>query len=370
MKYKNLADIEAAREMISPPGDTLAETLALKGISQPMLALRMGRPLKTINEIIKGKAAIMPETAIQLERVLGIEAAFWLERERLYRLELAEIEEAEQMLANVEWIKNFPLNSMKKLGWIDFENNVLSKTDAVYSFFEVSGVEPYYNYYHKAVYAQAYRMSTSNNKDPYAVSTWLKRGEHQAAKITALVYNASKFKLALDEIKNIMVQQSSNFFLQLQAICLSVGVKVVHTPCLPNTKLHGSTRWLNETPLIQLSNLYNRNDIFWFTFFHEAGHIIKHGKREIFVEGLKYSPEEEIKENEANEFAAKYMLTKEQEQIVLQHLPITKPYLLQLAKQFNTHPAAIMGRLARIDDSHNALGFVFKVFHPVDLSLF
>lgn len=370
MKYTTLEDIEIAKEMISPPGDTLAETIDFKGISQSDLATRMGRPLKTINEIIKGKAAIMPETAIQLERVLGIEAAFWLERERLYRLELAEIEEAIQMLANITWIENFPLNAMKKFGWVNFENNVLSKTDAVYSFFGVSGIDPYYNYYHKSVYQQAYRMSTSSNKDPYAVSAWLKRGEHQAEKINASVYNATNFKLALDEIKKVMVKQSANFFSHLQAICLSVGVKVVHTPCLPNTKLHGSTRWLNETPLIQLSNLYNRNDIFWFTFFHEAGHIIKHGKREIFVEGLKYSPEEEIKENEANEFAAKYMLTKEQEQIVLQHLPITKPNLLQLAKQFNTHPAAIMGRLSHMDNKYNALGYVFQVFHPIDLSIF
>ena len=54
-----------------------------------------GLPIKTIHEIIKGKAAIMSETAIQLERVLGTEAAFWLEREKNYCLELAEIDKAE-----------------------------------------------------------------------------------------------------------------------------------------------------------------------------------------------------------------------------------------------------------------------------------
>lgn len=370
MKYTTLKDIEIAKEMISPPGETLAETLNVKGISQAMLALRMGRPLKTINEIIKAKAAIMPETAIQLERVLGIEANFWLEREKLYRLELAEIEEAEQMLANSDWVKKFPLAAMKENGWLNYENNTLSKTAAIYSFFGISGVEPYYNYYHKIVFETAYRMSTSNGKNPYAVSAWLKQGEHQAAQLNAAVYDAHNFKQALDKIKQVMVAQPANYFTQLQAICLSAGVKVVHTPCLPNTKLHGSTRWLNDTPLIQLSNRHNRNDVFWFTFFHEAGHIIKHGKKDVFVEGLKYSVEEEIKEKEADEFAIKYLLTKEQEKIIVDQLPITKKSLLDFAKQFNTHPAAIMGRLTKLDTKYNAMGFVYKVFHPVDLSIF
>lgn len=369
MKYTSLQDIEDAKEMISPPGDTLAETIEIKGISQPMLAMRMGRPLKTINEIIKGKTAIMPETAIQLERVLGIEAEFWLERERIYRLELAEIEEAEQMLDNVEWIENFPLKAMKKLGWVDFENNVLSKTDAVFSFFGVSGKEPYYNYYHKNVYESAYRMSTQNDKNPYAVSAWLKQGEHEAEKLSVADYSSGNFKAALNDIKSLMANQPANFFTELQSICSSVGVSVVHTPCLPKTNLHGSTRWLNDRPLIQLSNLYNRNDIFWFTFFHEAGHIIKHGKRDIFVEGLTYSEDGLVKEEEANQFAIKYTLSNEQEDILMQNIPLNKDSIVAFAKEFNTHPSMIIGRFARQYPLLNAIGWQFKFFKKIDLSV-
>ena len=310
--YKTIEDIKTAKQMISPPGDTLAEILAIKGISQPSLAMRMGRPIKTINEIIKGKAAIMPETAIQLERVLGTEAAFWLEREKNYRLELAEIDEAETILNTKDWVDNFPLAAMKKLQWLNYENNALSKAASLYSYFGVSGQEPYYNYYHNKVYQVAYRMSTSSGKNPYAVSAWLKQGEHQADKINAATYDLLNFKSALQEIKSIMAKQPENFFSLLQSICAAVGVKVVYTPSLPKTNLHGSTRWLKDNPLIQLSNLYSRNDIFWFTFFHEAGHIVKHGKRDVFVEGLGFSQEELIKEQEADEFAIKFTLTAEQ----------------------------------------------------------
>jgi addiction module HigA family antidote len=75
-----------------PPGDTLKETIDAMGMTQAELAQRTGRPKKTINEIIKGKAAIMPDTAIQFERVLGVPASFWNDLERNYRETLARLE--------------------------------------------------------------------------------------------------------------------------------------------------------------------------------------------------------------------------------------------------------------------------------------
>jgi addiction module HigA family antidote len=368
--YKNLKEIQIARQLISPPGDTLAETMELKGISQPILAMRMNRPLKTINEIIKAKTAITPETAIQLELVLGIDAKFWLEREKNYRLELAEIEHAEALLSTKAFISNFPLVAMKKMHWIHFEDSVVSIANALYAFFGVTGEEAYFNYYHKNVYEAAYRMSTQNKKNPFAVAAWLKQGEHLADKIKVPAYDAAKFKDALLEIKNVMAQQPADFFSQLQSLCENAGVKVVHTPCLPSTKLHGSTRWLHDNPLIQLSNLYNRNDIFWFTFFHEAGHIIKHGKKEVFVEGLKYAAEEQIKEDEADEFAIKYTFTKAQEKVVLDDGPLSKKSIYDFAEKFNTHPAMIIGRLAREHKELNAIGHSLNLFQEVDLSAY
>ncbi len=78
-------------DYVSPPGKTLLETIEAIGMSQADLAERIGRPKKTINEIIKGKAAITQEIALQLERVLGIPASFWNNREHKYREALARI---------------------------------------------------------------------------------------------------------------------------------------------------------------------------------------------------------------------------------------------------------------------------------------
>ncbi len=76
-------------DFVTLPGKTLAETLEAYGMTQAELASQIGYPLKTITEIITGEGAITPEIAIQLERVFGVSATFWNNRERRYRESLA-----------------------------------------------------------------------------------------------------------------------------------------------------------------------------------------------------------------------------------------------------------------------------------------
>ena len=142
-----------------------------------------------------------------------------------------------------------------------------------------------------------------------------------------------------------MATHPNDFFHRLQRICLVAGVKVVHTPCISKAPIIGSTRWLNDTPFIQLSGRYNRNDSFWFTFFHEAGHILLQGKKDIFLENVIYSDRDLVKENEANNFAIKWTLTDDELEIILAATPLTEEAIKDFAQKFNTHPAIIIGRL-------------------------
>ncbi|NTU53928.1 MAG: HigA family addiction module antidote protein [Chlorobiaceae bacterium] len=96
--YRTKEVIAIAREVISCPGDTLAEHLEYTGMSPEALAEQMGVPDAIINEIIRGTAPITPETARQLEQVVGIPSSFWLNKEQNYRQRLAEIDEAEKRL--------------------------------------------------------------------------------------------------------------------------------------------------------------------------------------------------------------------------------------------------------------------------------
>ncbi len=105
----NVLKNEYHPDYVSPPGETLLETLEAIGMSQTELAKRMGRPIKTINEIIQGKAAITSDTALQLEQVLSVPASFWLKREQYYRESLARLAEEERLTRWVEWLKEIPI---------------------------------------------------------------------------------------------------------------------------------------------------------------------------------------------------------------------------------------------------------------------
>ncbi len=74
---------------VYPPGEFLKEELNERGMTQVALARAMGRPLQSVNAIIRGKKSITADTALQLERVLGIDAEIWLNLEARYQLTLA-----------------------------------------------------------------------------------------------------------------------------------------------------------------------------------------------------------------------------------------------------------------------------------------
>jgi Zn-dependent peptidase ImmA (M78 family) len=152
----------------------------------------------------------------------------------------------------------------------------------------------------------------------------------------------------------------------LQILCLNAGVVLLFTPKLPKVPLSGSTRWLNNTPLIQLTARYKKNDSFWFTFFHELGHIILHGKKYISLENVDFAAADPKKEKEAYQFAVELTFTNGQEKKLLENKTLTEQDIIDYAVKFNTHPAMIIGRL-----QHNGLipySVGRQFMEPIDLT--
>lgn len=351
MIYKTNLEIEEARATLSPPGDTLQSILDDRSMSQIDLAKRMNKHKKTINEIIKGHASITPETAIELENTLNIPADFWLERDRRYQLQLAEVNEAEKIIKEKKWAKCFPLLEMKKYGFIKDEKDIVATTKNLYYFFGVTSEEAFYEVYcNQYTQYSAFRISNKHQVNSNAIIAWLRRGEKQAEEIKINEYNIKRLNELIPAFKKIMVKQEGYFFDELQSLCSECGIRLVHTPKLPKAPISGSTRWYRNNPLMQLSNRYQRNDIFWFTFFHELGHIVRHGKKDVFVEGFEYTPEGLIKEQEADSFAVKCTFSKEDEAKLKLIGQLNKKIVLEYADEFNTHPAIIIGRLAHQSD--------------------
>lgn len=338
------ANLEQEKALLSKPGDTLQETLDAIGMSQHELAERTGRPVKTINEIITGKAAITSETALQLEKVLGVPASFWLNLEYNYREELAKLQEKEKLAHQLEWLRLFPLNAMKKLGWIADTNDKCELVSNLLRFFQVASPDAWRAIYLSQKASVSYRMPLVTANEPGAIAAWLRQGEIQASKLKLPDFDKSSFKDVLKEVRLLVRDHPINYKEQLQSACTSAGVALVYTPNLPKATPCGAARWYNDHPLIQLSGRYKTNDSLWFTFYHEAGHILLHGKKDVFIEDVKGVELDQKQEHEADNFASRWLLTDEQYQQVIQR-PVTPDSITAYARQFGTHPAIIVGRL-------------------------
>ncbi len=346
------------------PGETLAEKLEELGMGPKEFAIRTGKPEKTVIAILKGKSSITPEMAVQFEQVLKIPAHFWLNKQRNYDEFKAREERKELLAESTAWAKQFPIADMVKLGWLPAKSTIEEKAAELLAFFSFSNHTAWEDYYFKQQLKVAFRISLAHTKEPYAVSAWLRQGEFQAAKLPTRPYDEKKFKASLPAIKNLMASHPADLFKQLQHLCLDAGVKVVHTPCIKKAPINGSTRWLNDTPLIQLTGRYKRNDIFWFTFFHEAGHILLHGKKDIFLENIDYSDKDLEKEKEADDFAVKWTLSKEEEREILKCQDLSEADIYAFSQKFNTHPAIIIGRLQHKGVIHYSEGHQFVI--PVE----
>lgn len=300
----------------SPPGATLAETLEARNMTQAELAERTGRPLKTINEIVKGKSAITADTAVQLEKVLAIPAKLWLQLEANYQEALARDREARVHEQQAEWLKSFPLAEMAKLGWIARIKSVSAQVAAILTFFGVASVDAWQSIWCRRLESSvAYRRAATFELNASAASAWLRQGELEAIAAECSPYDEKKFLQALMTIRGMTKDPVATFAPATKKLCANAGVAVLFVHELPKAPVSGAAYWLNsKKAVIQLSLRYKSNDHLWFSFFHESGHVLKHGKRDFFLEGLPASAESSEQgawEAEADEFARDFLIPPE-----------------------------------------------------------
>jgi HTH-type transcriptional regulator/antitoxin HigA len=337
------AKTEYTPHQVSPPGDTLAETLEELGMSQTELARRMGRPTKTINEIVQGKTAILPETAFQLENVLGIPASFWLARETAYRTSLARSVRQTEVVApdTLDWAKQFPCKEMAKLGWIESCAKKAEYVQGLFEFFRVASVQAWDATWNRP--EVAFRRSLTKDGNRYAVSAWLRRGEIEAAGKKTAPYNADAFRAALDDCRTLTTAAPEEFCPSVQKMCAAAGVVVLFVPELPSASVSGAARWLTaQRALIQLTLRFKTDDQLWFSFFHEAGHILLHPKKGIFVDNGHGTS---TQEKEADAFASNMLIPDDVFEAFARVRPLSAQRVQAFAAKQTIAPGIVVGRL-------------------------
>ncbi len=331
-----------------PPGETLAEELEARGMTQRELSARLGRPARAINEIIRGKKSITPDTAIALSKVLGGEAQFWTNLESHYRLTLAQARDRQALAIQEQWLGQYPVAEMIRRGWLEAGTDKPGRLYALLSFLGVASIEP--KLYQDAI---GFRITDAARPkvSPGALAVWLRKGELDARAIRTADYDAATFHSALTAIRGMTELPPEEFVPAMTQLCAAAGVAFCLVPEFPKIGANGVARWLTDRKALIQMNFRNKGaDVFWFSFFHEAGHLLLHRTpRRIIIDGLDADPgTAEIEaQAEADRFAADFLIPPEDWSNFCDAGDFAPSAVSDFARSIGIAPFTVAGRLQK-----------------------
>ena len=322
----------------SAPGNTIKEILNEKGIPKSEFAQRMGITNNNIDKLLVGEIVIDFEIAEKLRCILGSSVDFWVNRESFYRSNLKRQEQEK-----IEWLKNLPVNDMINLGWIKKTNDIYK---TCLDFFDVKDINAWNIKYNLEISNSFFKKSSTFYSDKGATAAWLRQGEIIIKNYPCKKWDKELFIETIEKIKPLTRKKAPKDFLpEMIKLCSECGVAVAILPTPTGCRASGATKFIsNEKALLMLSFRYLSDDHFWFTFFHEAGHLVLHDKKIVRLESIEKKEYMGDEENEANIFAAETLIPYAFHDS-LRKLKRNKRDIISFANYLGISPGLIVGQL-------------------------
>lgn len=333
-----------APDWVSPPGETIATILRERGVTTDQFATSLQRTKREVEDLLGGRLEISPDVAGILAAVLGASVTFWLSRESRYRSDLSRLYSVAVEPSSLAWLAELPVKDMIRYGWIESGADQTSTLVSLLRYFGVGSIESWRREYSDVLTSLAFRTSPTFESLPGAVAAWLRQGELAAAAISCAAWNPDRLRGQLPALRELTREKDPEVFLpELVRLCAACGVAVVALRAPKSCKASGATKFITPTkPLLLLSFRYLSDDHFWFTFFHEIGHLLLHGDKYLFLEGDELLSSAE--EDEANAFAAETLIPPEHLDELLQ-LRADGIKVMRFAKTVGVSPGIVVGQL-------------------------
>lgn len=354
-------------EWASSPWETIADVLRHRGIDETEFEEMIGETAGFAAALRRGDRPIDQSLAEALAENLGASVSFWLKRESDFQKSGAKNSSSDFDDALV-WLRELPIRDMATAGWI---RKTVSKEDTLasaLSFFGLRDFSEWKTRYHNAMNSVAFRKSSSFTENTLSTLAWLRQGERVAADMALAPWKPAAFKEALSEIRPLMRQNSPTQFLpRLKGICAEAGVATVVAKAPQGCRASGAARILpSDRAIIQLSFRHLSDDHFWFTFFHEAGHLVLHGENHLFLENGSGIMEAE--EAEANRFSERMLIPDEFADELLRVRPYQRD-VIRFAFKIGTSPGIVVGQMQhRKMLPENRLNFLKRRYNWKELS--
>ncbi len=328
-----------------PPGRYMSEIIEDMGMSQAELARRMDQPVRTIRGIASGAKAVTADIALQLDLVLGVPAYFWTRMEAKYQLTKARNKAAVRIKEESDLVVRFPYSEIAKRGLVKPTRKREEKVTELRRFFGVASL----NLLRDArAYAPAFRRSVKSGAGVSweSLVSWLRVGELEAAKVATCPYDPVNARASMKILRLLTREKPTAFQPTLEKRLAEAGIALVLIPHFPKTHVNGATFWARPDKAVLMVTIRGGwADIFWFSLFHELGHILLHGRNRAFLEKETPDPAWKGKEKEADEFARDNLIPPGRWLEFVAADDFSSTRILSFADEVGIAPGIVVGRL-------------------------
>lgn len=354
------------------PGTYLQEMLDGRGWTQAEFAEIIGRPVKTVNQIINGKAAITPTTAKEFGVALGTSAMLWLNLEASFQLHHAPEPAAPRIARHARLRGRYPVREMVNRGWIAASSDPDVLEQQVLRFFGVGDLEATPSLAHAA-------KKTGYPEDLNGAQlAWLFRVRQIAGAMTVPPYSEKRLREAIPALADLLL--SPEEVRHVPRVLAECGVRFVVVEHVPSSKIDGVCFWLDRkpaAPVIGMSLRRDKIDNFWFVLRHEIEHVLqKHGRDVAIIDSDMTEPGADgipavvpsEEERLANAAAAEFCVpAAELDDFILRTRPLfSEQKVTNFAHRLRVHPGLVVGQLQRRLGHWRLLGHqLVKVRHLI-----
>jgi len=335
--------LEFTPDWFSKPGDSLRALMLRRSINAQEVARHFDGGMETLRGLLDGSNPIDSDHASVLAGAVGGTISFWIKRQEQYEVALERAVDRAAVVEADDWLL-LPVPGEKPRGRLTQEK----KRDEVrrrLRFFNVGTIDAWQARYGKICTSTMFRISTTFESDDGAVLMWLRDGELSSDLVSTRPWNAENLKDRLDSIRKLSkLRQPEVFLPRLKELCAEAGVAVVAKRAPPGCRASGASRLVApDKAMVLLSFRGLSDDKFWFTVFHELGHLILHGAR-TFVDSDMDGDDLDESENEANEFASR-MIVPEECVEEFESLPADKFRVLRFSGKTGVSVGLVVGQM-------------------------
>ncbi len=333
-------DVGQVADWFSKPGDSICALMQRRGVSAELLAERLG-DFDEVRGLLDGSNRIDERSSVVLSELLGGSRSFWLKRQENFEKAL----ERSLSLAGEraeEWLDRVPMPRTRGRRPRS-PQAILKEVRRRMLFYSVSTLESWEQRYGRICADTHFRRSMSFVPQNSAVLLWLRRGELEADLVHTQPWSPDRLRERLGRIRRLTkINHPSRFLPKLRALCAEAGVAVVVVRTPSGCHASGATRLVSaDKAMMLLSFRHRADDQFWFTVFHEIGHLLLHGG-ETFVDGDD-TPNDRF-EAEANDFARQCIIPPDREE-EFSNLKTRRNAIIRFSISVGVSPGLVIGQM-------------------------